>query len=247
MKIMINMNCKNRTISQSLVLVCALTWSAATIADPVLVSQEPADNADGLQSVAFDDQESADNFALSDAAVVTGVRWWGSFFDDGVSSAATDLFTVTIYGDDAGLPDTTNPSLFTSVFDASGITRTATLLKDIAEAPVFQFDVSLAGLALSAGDFYLSIQYGFDTTNAEFFWLFSDNQGSNFFRLIPGAFELSDGDFAGNLAFAILGEPTEVPEPGTLSLLLVGLSLLALNAFGGRRSKVATETASIAL
>ena len=173
-------------------------------------TQAPMDGSDGPPSNPGLGFENADNFVLTDDANIVGLRWWGSFFDDGVSTENTDLFALRIYGDDGSgtLPDQ-NAVLFDATFDDTDITRSDTTLTDVLDLPIYQFDITLdPGLALSGGTpYYLSVLYLFDDIDGEFYWAMSDG-GGNFFRDNPdddGVGFLVEDIFIGNLAFEVLG------------------------------------------
>lgn len=215
------------------ILLLALTGPAAWAAQ--VFEQPPADGNDAFSS--FKDDQSADDFLLSSDAAVTQVRWWGSYLinpGDPGDPGVDDLFHVRFFNDAGGIPDA-NPS--TEFMQPTlNVSRTATALQDIAGGTVFQFDATLPSPVVLTGGtpFHLSIVNFFDATDAEWFWLLSDQQtGDNAFRF--------DGDPwtsgpPGDLAFALFTAgrpPTAVPEPSLFGMFVLGLLLLV----GAQRSR----------
>jgi len=205
---------------QATALCCMLMLITSASAMP-LFTQAPLDEGDGLQSVAFDDIDFADDFILTSDAIVNGVRFFGSFFDDGVSTESTDAFRIRIF-------DTLDGSGSINADETPTVTRTSTSFFDIVGAPIFQFDATLADLLLNTGaTYFLSIDYIFDAIDAEFFLLQSNETGTTFFSEFGDPFE-EDFSGIGDLAFTILGEEaaTTIPEPGTITLFGLGFMLL---------------------
>ena len=182
--------------------------------------QDPLDGGDAILT-SFG-TESADDFVLAADAEVTGVRWWGSL---DFPNFFADTFNVRIYEDGGGVPNATPLAEYTGV----GVTRTATALFDIVQAPVYQFDFLLpASLSLSAGTSYY---LGLESTdqNGGFYWLQSADSvnDANFFRTWFGPYPNVDPWAADvqtfDLAFELLGTSSRVPEPASALLLPLGL------------------------
>ena len=178
------------------------------------------------------EEQSADNFSLTADTEITGIQWWGSFFDDTISN---DVFDIRFFNDNTNLPANSAFETFSPV-----VSRSASGLFDLFGGEVFLFEVSLTPFNLLANtEYYVSIVHPADVFEDEFFWLQSDDTGSNFTRNINAGVNndwvnsLSDPNLiSGNLAFSIQGNQTvvaTVSEPNTI--VLFTLALLGITYF----------------
>ncbi|MCQ8130938.1 PEP-CTERM sorting domain-containing protein, partial [Methylomonas rivi] len=114
---------------------------------------------------------------------------------------------------------------------SDSISRSTTGLTDVAGSEIYRFDLALSSpIALNSNDtYYLSVVNEFDQNDASaiWYWLLSNNAGSNYFRLSDAEAWLSDT--TGNMAFSV---STTVPLPSALGLWLVGGALIG---FLGKR------------
>ena len=171
--------------------------------------------------------ESADNFdLLAGSSTITDIHWFGEYFDN---IAGTDAFTIRIYDDAGGEPDT----LVYSNFIGSSATRTPTGTQGSGGFDVYAYSMLVAPIALSSGTpYWLSIVN--DTTNG-WYWATSVgfSSGDSVIREGPtGAWEPTP--LGNELAFSLTND---VPEP--MTLMLVGTGVVA--ALARRRSRRATR------
>lgn len=209
------------------VLMPAVGYGAVILDQPLAVAPQ------SFLSVTSGEQ-SADNllFASSDPVNVTGVTWFGNFFDFGRTSGD---FEVRFFADDGfEFPDR-DPI---ETVNAGTQTGTGTGIVDNFGAEVLQFDFDFAApLTLVPTDgLFLSIvgvddQSGFDPLD-DFFWSTSATGDSqDFFRGFEGDFWLPGAGV--DFAFALRDDTAvAVPLPSTLALLLAGV--LGLGALGRR-------------
>lgn len=208
-------------------LVLGLTLASVASASVVFL-QAPAAGNDAFPSTSA--AQSADDFALSADALVSGVVWWGAY-SAAPATLPLDEFRVRFSADDgSGRPTIIPMAEFTHV-----PTRTPTSLTDISGAAVYHYELGVpSALTLAGGStFYLSVVNDFDVgdPNANWYWLLSDATGDNFYRAASG--DPWDKDTSGNFSFAITADGgTPIPLPGTLLLLLSGLAGLSLTSTG---------------
>jgi hypothetical protein len=164
-----------------------------------------------------------DNFTLSAASSVTGLGWVGSYFFG--SSGGINGFLVEIWGDSAGVPGS---NLFTAT--VSGNANETSLGNDSNGDPTFIYNASLATpFAAAAGtSYWLSIQPTLAGTSQ---WGWENGTGGD-----GTAYQVFFGSptvISNDLTFSLNsdgGGSVSVPEPGTATLLLLGLA-----AFRARR------------
>ncbi|MHA7926511.1 MAG: PEP-CTERM sorting domain-containing protein [Marinobacter sp.] len=166
----------------------------------------------------------ADNFSLDQEYSITGLAWWGSYYDFDTG----DSFTVRLLSDDGGQP-TENADILDS--NSLDVSRTAeTGVTDDFGQQIYRYDVSLS-LMLGSGDFYLSVM-----NDADDMWFWADAASgdlTNWFRV--GATDPWTDEFSGyDLAFVLSGEQViaDVPEPASWVLMLLGLSGLVFRQRG---------------
>lgn len=197
----------------------------------VILDQPLAAEPDSFFSITSGEQ-NADNllFAGIDPVTVTGVTWYGNFFDPGRVSGD---FEVRFFADDGfGFPDL-NPI---ETVNAGTQTGTGTGVPDTFGAEVLQFDFDFAApLTLVPTDgLFLSI-VGVDDagdSDDDFFWSTSAaGDSQEFFRF--GEVDLWLRDSGVDLAFSLRDDTAvAVPLPSTVTLLLAGV--LGLGALGRR-------------
>lgn len=190
----------------------------ANVASAVVVYSQPLDSSQGgifsaATSGAWYDEYLADNFALSGAALVNGVRWWGySEFFNQPDYTNMPSFQVEIYSDNgSGLPGTLLHSSVSPSSDAVNIGVSPS------GGIQYQHEVSFANLNLGAGTYHVAIG-AFLTAGADDNWLWNRTGlgfGDNISGQLPvgGAWASFPG--FGDMAFEILA----VPAPSALALL----------------------------
>lgn len=208
-------------------------WMAVASAQAAVIIEQPLvdPDADGVLS-AVDGQpagsESADSFVVTESLILSSIQWWGVYFPE--QPLPTDSFTVRIFTDAAGAPDTV------PIAEATGVapTRSDTGLFDIYAGTIFEYETTaLSGILLNPGTYYLSVVNVFDPYSADWYWAQgSGGDGSNWGRDPSVSLDWYSsagsglGDF--DLAYRLVGEVEsgEVPVPATFLLALPGLLLL---------------------
>jgi hypothetical protein len=173
----------------------------------------------------------ADQFFLSSAVTVKGVRFWGSYAEDFPSTGgpaaapATDNFTVAFYADDDGLPSDVLRS-----FSLEDLIRTDTGLMHPQGHPIYEYESGFHPFRLKpAGMYWVSIFSDSSVMGTVWIWTFSGAFGSIAYSTDGGPWTLfPDAPETGNLAFQLFGAPKGVPEPGTLLLFSAGLAVVGI-------------------
>lgn len=176
---------------------------------------------DGLNGNEMTAWIQAEDFTLSGTTTLTAATFWGFGFDGSYQGS----IYWQIFSDNAGAPGT---SLF-------GGLATPTTTSYPGGSPnldtyplAMQLDFALPSLLLGGGSYWFALHNGpLSTTNrAEFYWATTALNGT-------GTAEEDDAPFGDNLwsnngqehAFALYGTAESVvPEPGTMSLLAMGLA-----------------------
>ena len=158
----------------------------------------------------------ADNFSFDQEYSITGLAWWGSYYEVDTG----DSFTVRLLSDDDG-----QPAANADILDSNSLSVSRTVETGVTDAfgqQVYRYDVSLS-LMLGPGDFYLTVMNDADD---EWFWAdAASGDLTNWFRV--DALDTWTDEYSGyDLAFVLSGEPAvmDVPEPESLVLMLLGLS-----------------------
>lgn len=219
-----------RLIGRSAVAL-ALGFCLSSVASADMVFRQlPGDGNDAFSSISA--AQTADDFLLAANAAVSGLVWWGSYSEDPGTLPPDEFFVRVSAGDGTGRPAVDPMAEFTQT-----LTPTLTSLADSLGFAVYRYEMTLPkALPLPGGTaFFLSIVNQFDINDprANWYWLLSDDVGANYFR--AGSKDTWATDMTGNFSFAInAGAPTSAPLPGTLSLLLSGLTALTLVGTGWR-------------
>jgi hypothetical protein len=197
-------------------LVLALTMPLAE-AGPIYSQSLPDDGTSlGTFSSLSGGNQVADNFSLGQEYSITGLTWWGSYFESDVA----DSFTVRLFSDDGGQPLENADILDSNPLPA--IQTTESGVTDVYGQQIYRYEVSL-NVFLGPGDFYLSVMNDADD---EWYWADAASGGdsANWFRV--DATESWGEESGWDLAFVLSGEQVvaEVPEPASWVLILLGLS-----------------------
>jgi hypothetical protein len=208
---------------------------AVTQADQTIYSQpvqSPLVNAGGFQesSGGFINDET---FTLSQGASVTSIQWWGSYENGtgtGFPAASATEFDVLlgVCGPDclttlsgtlvSGFPMSLSPSMANETF--LGTSSSILLDGSIPTASSnYSYQVNLASpVQLSSGEYLISIIPILAPTALDAGWSWDAGTGGDGISQIFGATNPTNFD----LAFALNGTPTPMPEPSTLWLVLMG-------------------------
>lgn len=207
----------------------ALSVSSITANAAAIVDQTPTTLGGSVAyySGPTGGSQYADNFSLAAKTTITSIDWWGSYLSQG-----NDDFSVRVFSD-------TNANIASF---SSSLAGTGTGEFDSGAAEIFAYSLDLSAqsldLVLEAGNYYLAILNNDDVSpvnnNNPSTWLWlGSNKGSS------GALaRQSDSDpwaatqDPNNFAFVLNGtqQPAQprqdVPEPGMLSLLALGVAAL---------------------
>lgn len=142
--------------------------------------------------------------ALSGPVTVSSISWWGYYGTAG--STADDLFTVSLDGNDL---------LGSVAASAVGTVQHPDLASEFA---VYRYTLALASaLSYAGGVLEIGIVNGDGNSALEWFWLDAGTDPGSMPDVLPSSLVI-EGDRT----------VTEVPEPGSLALLLGAGGLLAL-------------------
>jgi hypothetical protein len=178
-----------------------------------------------------------DDFTLGASALVTRVDWVGSYFNLSVQGAIT-AFTLTVWSDYGGQPGS---SLFSeSINGASNEVAVNTNSgSDAFGDPEFNYSANLPFNAIAGTQYWLSIVPDLAFPSL---WGWETSTGT---ESSPVSYQDYFGTRSQNptdLAFTLLGNPggNSVPEPGSLTLLCLGLASFTGMAWMKRRNAAAT-------
>jgi hypothetical protein len=162
--------------------------------------------------------QAAAEFTLGSGASVNQLSWYGGFTQANAASA-NDSFSMSIYSGTGG----TVGSLIATV--NLGNAGEATTGKLIQSAPEYAYNASFASIALGSGTYFLALQraggtgiWGWETANAA---------GLEAYQNAARAWAYNSGV---NLAFALGGTLSPVPEASTSLMCALGLLVVAFSA-----------------
>lgn len=199
--------------------ILLLLWIFSFTVHADILEQAPLNGGDGVFSVAPAGSQAAAaavSFQFSDQAILNSISWWGSYDP---SAPSSESFTVRVFGDNgAGVP-TTN-FLYETTSTGSGDSSAG--LTDLYGGTVSQYVVGVNWLLQGNTDYYLSIFS--NDENQDWYWLESSTGGPNWIRAADGdAWSMDSNSLS--LSYRLVADQliTDMPEPATLSLLLLPL------------------------
>lgn len=204
---------------QKLTLLISLIILPLT-ASAIVLEQAPLDSGDGSLSVGPSGvQIATDDFQFASDVQLTKISWWGSYDS---TAPATESLTVRIFADD-GFGNPQSSFLFESVFSGTGDSSGG--LTDLFGGTVYQYDLGVNQVLQGNTDYYLSVFN--NDGNQGWYWLESAT-GNN-----TGWSRAADGDAWSfdsatlNMSFQLTADTISIPEPFTLSLMILPMLWLA--------------------
>ncbi len=156
-----------------------------------------------------------DNFTLGSTATIGSVSWVGSYYP---SSGTMTGVTISIWADNSGAPDITDPPLYSTF--VSGNADETFLEDDFFGNPTYTYSASINFTATGGTQYWLSIVPDVALPPG---WAWESGTGGD---------GISYQDFFGTLYEIQVDEAftldAAVPEPASAALLGGGLALLAL-------------------
>jgi hypothetical protein len=219
-------------LSAMTAMLAAAMLSTSTLATAQLVTNGAPNNTNGNE---FTQWVQAENFTLTSAATIGGIRFWAG------SSNSVDPFAGQIWW---AIASASSPFGSPTAILASGQQAGARTLQgaNTFGGSVWQHELSV-NVALAAGDYYLLLHNGplSQTTRADYYWVTTDTPNA------PTGIECESGNgaFPGDLAtcgwaengqehaFELYAATNVVPEPSTYALM--GTGLLSLAGIARRR------------
>jgi len=164
----------------------------------------------------------ADDFSLGNDETVRSVQLWGSHYANG-SVPVNEQFSLAIYD---GASDA--PGSLVAQSSLSLVSRIDTGFdhNNVAEADIWAFTLDLGNeIFLNAGDYFLSI-WSVAHADTEFAWQRAQADGASYQSFDGGeTWRIgSVGDNAWMLSNEFARTVVDVPEPGTMALIMLGLA-----------------------
>jgi hypothetical protein len=162
----------------------------------------------------------ADSFTLSAASVLYGVNF-------GVWTFPGDTLTSVEWAIHAYTPDPSTTDIF-SGFLASGVASVTIGPSAMRTVDSIAYDmsmdtISLGGLSLPAGSYYLILQNATVASGDAVYWDESDGLSSAFSSVIGTLQDFSGNGLSGSESFVVTGrDASAVPEPASWVLTLLG-------------------------
>ncbi|MCG8692160.1 MAG: hypothetical protein MI806_13210 [Minwuiales bacterium] len=225
-----------RKILASAVALCVLGLSGA--ANAAALFSKPNNPS---SSVLFSDfptgQQTADEFSLTTGATVTGVGWFGFYFDQFADDATVNRqFVIRIFNDVAGAPATT--AFYQDTVTVSGV-DTGTNSTSFGIYDIYEYSSLITPVDLLGGtQYWLSVLEN-DPTTSQWGWqasttvdgdLVATRQSEGGDWLVQDFSNQTGANRKRNeMAFNLSGDPLDpdpvaVVEPGMLALLGLGLA-----------------------
>jgi hypothetical protein len=225
-------------MKRNVAVLFALMVLMVSPASALVVTQPLVDpDADGGESTndisqTFPGFEAAESFTVPQTAEVVRIDWWGvydNFFGIGLPPVDGDDFTLRIFADDGGVPDSVPFAEYTGLTDPG----LPTGILDVGLAEIYRYSTTApAGLVLTGGQtYYLSVVNNIDLLQQDnSTWLWSEGTGGDtqqYEREAGSGASWGVSPFDFDLAYEIELE-AQVPVPPTWLLMFVPAMALAL-------------------
>ena len=173
-------------------------------------------------------QRLAEDFSFTESVIVNTITFLGGYYPR--NTPETDLFTLTIYNDDMGLP---NPLSVIAQIGIGDFGRTDTGA-DVFGIDLYSYTTSFASLPLSGNTLYwlTIVNNTMSDTNDDWVWAGDANVG-NFARSFDGGVTWFDAP-PGSFSFSLEGT-TAVPVPCTM--FLFGTGIVGLFGYNWQRTR----------
>ena len=236
-------SCRATVVAACAAVSVVVLGATDPVGGAVVYSQSPALESARATDLDFDSDgnQIADEFELDADATVRSVLWRGVYGYDSTPEAPID-FTVSIYGDAGGVPDTSNVIRETSVrFGLGDLSDTGRNIGGVDGDDEYEFVADITPTTLSAGtNYWLSVLTDTgDDSGDTFFWTVADGRAGDIVAdrddvVGGGAFEADLGDQS---YFVLDGDPvSSIPSPTAALVGLVGFGVLGMQRGLGRAS-----------
>lgn len=167
------------------------------------------------------DATTFDNFTLVSPATLDSLSWVGSYVN---STGTITGFTISIWGNNAGVPDYTHAALYTA--SVSGNAGQTFVEDDFFGNPTYNYAANINFSAAAGTEYWLSIVPSLAGPSRWAWETGSGGDGTAYQLFGTLSSPSSPGTVNADLTFTLFNTP--IPEPATTGLIGVGLGLLAL-------------------
>jgi hypothetical protein len=218
------------SIEQKFIINAAWAVLAAAVNAPLANAATLVDNGSEIFAVWLSDFDEsvqlADRFPLNKDAEITEITWSGQYSDSG--TPPVDDFTLRFFEIDG---ETVSPDPLVEL-NPSSVNRTDSGA-DFFRLDLFDYSATFAPFTLKQGEYLLSIVNNTTEEPDDWFWsstLPRNQDFTHFYREKDG--EAWEGNFLGNMAFAIAGNTVSTPEPSTILgfLIVLGLGVISIKS-----------------
>jgi hypothetical protein len=185
-------------------------------------STNPTDVNDlGFNDMDYPDQLIAEDFTFSNDALMNSITFLGSYYE--ADTPETDFFTLTVYHDLLGLPDSTS---VVSEIVLGDLERTYTGVNFFTGQKLYTYTADFSALNLLANTNYWITVVNDTSTDSDDDWAWAgDSTNGIYGRSFDSGASWSD-TLAGSFSFSIEG--IVVPEPSIMCIFGLGIVVLFL-------------------